>query len=364
MMTVTKMCCDRKGVQWEQVDRDVNLLEMDMGVRRWVGLTGNSVALSVVSCLMALMSGCVNQSPCTQSSDANSAAEPVIGDVYVGSGDPYTIGELPIVTLDVNRCDRSAPVALRIHAPQARGDYAIVVFQHGFMSRNSAYDDILSHVASHGLVVVAPQMYEPGIGPLLGNPTAAVEAELAARVLDWLPGNVDALTGVRARTDRLGIAGHSRGGKVAWLAAVNDTSRFLAIAGVDPVDGMGGPFGGQGRAVQGPFAFNFPSLVIGTELGGGCAPAGDNHVQFYEASPSPAWHVITLGHGHGDMLDESEAAAAALVCDSGPNRAGMRRLTAGLLAAFFRATLQDDATGYSYLSAPPVDAVEIQFEAK
>jgi chlorophyllase len=227
------------------------------------------------------------------------------------------------------------------------------------MSRNSAYDEILKHLASHGFVVIAPQMYEPGLGPLLGNPTAAQEAELAAHVIDWLPGRLESVVGFPVRTDLLGIAGHSRGGKVAWLVASADPGRILAIAGVDPVDGTGGPYGNQPRVVNGPFAISIPALVLGTELGGSCAPAGDNHVQFFEASESPAWHVIALNQGHGDMLDEPEAAAAAMFCKSGPNREGMRRLTAGQMVALFRATLQGDDSSRNVLegnTSPPIAA--------
>ncbi len=303
--------------------------------------------------LAILMTGCLSTNPC--------AHAPVAADIplspsttsqpFAGKGDPYVPGELAVRTTDIKPCDNGAPTALRIHAPVAPGDYAVILFHHGFMSRNSAYDEVLKHLSSHGFVVVAPQMYEPGLGPLLGHPTAAAEAELASQIVAWLPGNLDNVTGIHARTDRLGISGHSRGGKVAWRTAVADPSRFRAIAGVDPVDGTGGPLGNQPRVVQGQFQFDLPTLVIGTELGGGCAPSGDNHVQFYEASPSPAWHIVALGQGHGDMLDEAEAAAAAMLCASGPNRAGMRRLTVGLLVSFFRAALQGDESAYGFLSA-------------
>jgi len=322
-----------------------------------------SGSIGAMAWLSALV-GCMDQQACAPFDMPDEGVWQSSTSVYMGSGDPYQPGELSIVTIDVARCDQAAPVSLRVYAPESPGEYAVIVFQHGFMSRNDAYDEILRHLASHGFVVVAPQMYEPGIGPLLGNPTSATEADLAALLVQWLPAHLTDVAGVQARTDRLGIAGHSRGGKVAWLAADNDSRPFDAIAGVDPVDGAGGPLGGQDRVVQGPFAFNLPSLVIGAELGGDCAPAGDNHEQFYEASPSPSWHIITIGHGHGDMLDEPEAAAASALCPSGPDREGMRRLTAGLLAAFFRSALQDDPGGYGQLSAPPTDGVAIVFESK
>lgn len=314
--------------------------------------------------LTILLNGCLATSPCDPAPVAgdNASAPPTTSQPFVGKGDPYVPGDLAVRTTDVKPCDNGAPMALRIHAPEVPGDYAVVLFQHGFMSRNSAYDEMLTQVSSHGFVVVAPQMYEPGLGPLLGIPTAAAEAEWAGQIITWLPGNLDRITGVHARTDRLGISGHSRGGKVAWLVASSDPTRFRGIAGVDPVDGTGGPLGNQPRVVQGQFEFDLPSLVIGTEMGGSCAPLGDNHVQFYEASRSPAWHIVALGQGHGDMLDEEEASAAAMLCASGTNRAGMRRLTAGLLVSFFRAALQGDADAYGYLSGGQDTPIMVSIE--
>lgn len=92
------------------------------------------------------------------------------------------------------------------------------------------------------------------------------------------------------------------------------------------------------------------------------APSGGNHVQFYEASPSPAWHIVALGQGHGDMLDEDEASAAAMFCPSGSNRADMRRLTAGLLVTSFRAALQGDEAAYGLLSAGQSTPIAITTE--
>lgn len=296
--------------------------------------------------------GCVSNSPCAAPGEpAGEAAATIAGEVYLGSGDSYALGALETRIIDVERCEFGAPTVLRIYAPTAPANYAVVVFQHGFLSRNDFYDDILSRLASHGFVVVAPQMYEPGIGVLLGSPSAAEEAVLAGDVIDWLPAHLGEVTGLGLRTDRIGIAGHSRGGKVAWLAALATPARVAAIAGIDPVDGTGGPLGNQDRVVTGEFALDAPALVLGTELGGSCAPEGDNHEQFFSASRAPAWHVIALGQGHGDMLDEDAAAAAGRLCARGGDGAGMRQLTAGLMVALFRGVLQGDSSSLDALGS-------------
>ncbi|MFO0837181.1 MAG: dienelactone hydrolase family protein [Phycisphaerae bacterium] len=326
-------------------------------VARWM--------ICIIVALVAQLPACVGPASCSHTADVSDRnAEQTARSVFVDASDPFSRGVLAVRSLDVASCELGAPTAMRIHVPEEADDFPVIVFQHGFMTRNSGYDEILQHVASHGFVVVAPQMYEPGIGPLLGNPTAAAEAELAGDVLGWISQRLQEVIGFDARADRIGIAGHSRGGKVAWLMAAANRERFLAIAGIDPVDGAGGPLGNQARVVQGQFSFSIPALIIGTELGGSCAPAGDNHVQFYAASQPPAWHFVAVNQGHGDMLDETEAKAAAMFCASGPDRAGMRRLTGGLLTAFFRAALQDDASSYSYLSGQAATPIPVLAEGK
>jgi len=322
-------------------------------------------AFAIGAAALVLVSGCMTEGPCPSTNATASAQFAEDGAVpFISSGDPYARGPLVVRTLEVAKCFDGAPVPLRIHAPTSPGTYAVVVFQHGFQSSNSDYDDILGHVASHGFVVVAPQMYAPGIGPLFGDPTAAAEAELATTVLDWLPAHLSDVTGVTAAVVHTGLAGHSRGGKVAWGALKGDPGRARAVAGVDPVDGTGGPLGGQARVIDGPFEFPYPSLVIGTALGGSCAPGGDNHVQFYEASAAPVWHIIALDYGHGDMLDEDVAALAAVVCSSGEERDKMRKLTAGLLTAFFRGTLQGESAAFATLSDVGAAPTAITVESK
>jgi chlorophyllase len=315
--------------------------------------------------LLVHISGCMQPPGCAQAQGRTATTPaPTSGSVYMGKGNPYSSGLLTIRRLNIPACEQGNIVPLLILAPDTPGNYPVVVCQHGFITRNEAYSEILTHLASHGFVVVAPHMYEPGLAALLGQPTAAEEALIAAQVLSWLPTGLATTLGYSPETGRLGLAGHSRGGKVAWLMLVTDPSRAQAVAGVDPVDGTGGPFGNQARVVQGPFAFSLPALVIGTGLGGSCAPAGDNHEQFYAASRSPAWHVVIPDAGHADILDEASAVAASSVCPGGSDRGAVRRLTAGLLVAFFRGSLQGDVSADAYLTDVPGAPVTIEVESK
>lgn len=327
----------------------------DVRAHGWIAFAG----------LAAGVAGCLDQTPCPSPvtekfAEVRAPADPPCR----GSGSPYERGAFSTRLVALARCDHAAPMPARIFVPDHAGTFAVVVLIHGFNLPNICYGEIADHLASHGFVVVLPQIYEPGLVPLTGNPTAIEEARRVARLLAWLRAHLGEAAGVKARTDLLGLSGHSRGGKVAWMVLLEDPAAAAAIAGIDPVDGTGGPLGEQPRVIQGSFGLQIPSLVIGTGLAGSCAPAGDNHVQFYAASAPPAWHIVALDQGHDDMMDEGCAILGSLVCATGPDRPGMRRLTAGLLVAFFRATLQGDADALAWLTDVAAAPVAVSVEAR
>jgi len=300
----------------------------------------------------ALLAGCNTDPPCPQVAEEGTDDSEAAGAIYADSGDPFSTGPLSVQMLDLPRCAIGAPRPLRLFFPVSAGTYAVVQYQHGFQTSNEYYDEILTQLASHGFIVVVPQMYEQGPESIVSL-TTAEEAERAAAVREWIGTHLNRAIeapGVIAATDRVGIAGHSRGGKVGYLLVKSDPSRVRGIVGVDPVDGTGGPLGGQPRLIEGPFEFDLPSLVIGTELGGDCAPAGDNYVQFFNAAPSPSWQVVALAQGHADMMDPDVVEGPRAICGGGDDLAGMRRLTAGLMIAFFRGTLQNEPGALEALS--------------
>lgn len=50
------------------------------------------------------------------------------------------------------------PKPVLIVSPTVAGVYPVAVFLHGFMLQNQYYTQILKHIASHGFIVVAPQV--------------------------------------------------------------------------------------------------------------------------------------------------------------------------------------------------------------
>jgi chlorophyllase len=52
----------------------------------------------------------------------------------------------------------SPPKPLLIAAPSDAGQYPVVVFLHGYLANNYFYSQLLQHVASHGFIVIGPQV--------------------------------------------------------------------------------------------------------------------------------------------------------------------------------------------------------------
>lgn len=241
-------------------------------------------------------------------------------------------------------------IPLTIYTPDT-GPAPTIVLHHGFQLSAADYVSYGEHLASWGFAVVMPAM--PG-GLLNPRTHTELAGDLTA-VLDFVESDGLAPNGPFAGvadTDRLGLAGHSMGGKISMLVAADDP-RVDAVFGIDPVDA--GP----------PFAFDpadYPSVapermaditvplgIIGETIdasgglfGQSCAPAGDNFVEYTDAAVSPVVELDLLGADHMDFLD-NPGCLACLAC--GPGTAPTeqtRTITRRTMTAFFEFTLRDD----------------------
>ena len=279
---------------------------------------------------------------------------------FAPQGNPYEPGPLVTTYRDIAEGEFAAPRPLRIHAPVDSGTYSVVQFQHGFLSDRRAYDAILSHLASHGFVVVAPQMY-PADGIPLGKPTAQSEADAARRVVEWAQKHAASVMGSTSADQTPGVAGHSRGGKVTWL--LSKSVKLPGIFGVDPVDGRGGPLlSAQPEALPQPLTEGPPSAIVGMEIGGACAPEGDNYQHFFENAAAPTRLYQIKGHGHGDMLDDDVSTEG--LCFEGPKRQAVQKTVAGLMTAFFRSMLYNDNTVAPFLEDSKLAPMEVTLNAR
>ncbi|KAK1685884.1 hypothetical protein QYE76_046732 [Lolium multiflorum] len=252
------------------------------------------------------------------------------------------------------RCSRASvagpPKPLLVAAPCDAGEYPVVVFLHGYLANNYFYSQLLQHVASHGFIVIGPQLYS------FSGPDTTGEINSAAAVIDWLADGLSSSLppDVRPNLTAVSISGHSRGGKVAFALALGHAKTSLPLAAliaVDPVDGTG--LGNQTPPPiltykETPLHVPAPIMVIGTGLGElprnflcpPCAPLGVSHAAFYHECAAPACHLVARDYGHTDMMDDVTTGAKGLatraVCKSGEARAPMRRFVGGAMVAFLK----------------------------
>ena len=233
----------------------------------------------------------------------------------MGSPDPVvtTAGGLPgaVRTLLVDCGQPGARVA------------RVIVFFSGFMLSPSSYRSLFASIVSDRTSIVAPQMYRRGPGALAGRPSPSEEAEQGIRLVE----HVAAARG----PDEVWLAGHSRGGQVAWRVAEHvDPDGVVAL---DPVDGAG-RHPTTLEATAEPATFTARTLVVGAGLEGRCAPAAVNHQHFAAAAPPGARHDVIASMGHGDVLDDRPARAARLMCGGSHNPRHERSTVAELVRRF------------------------------
>ena len=219
-------------------------------------------------------------------------------------------------------------MALRRLAIEADGE-ALLVLLPGFLNTPGAYADLLAPLAAHGTSVVSEQLYARGPAALTGRFTVRQEAAAAADL-------VRRETAAR-RPRTVVLAGHSRGGQAAFLAAgllATAGDQLDAVALIDPVDGEGRAPTTPTSTAGGAAGFSCRALVLGAALGGRCAPDPVNHTVLAAAIPQ-ARHVVVRELGHTDMLGGRSRTFGRRLCggapDPDPGRAACTELLAALV---------------------------------
>ena len=202
----------------------------------------------------------------------------------------------------------------------------MIVFFSGFMLSPWSYRSLFASIVSDRTSIVAPQMYRRGPGPLTGHPSPSEEAERGIRLVE----HVVATRGA----DEVWLAGHSRGGQVAWRVAEHVDPHGVVV--IDPVDGAGRHPTMLVAAAE-PATFTARTLVVGAGLGDRCAPASVNHQHFAAAAPPGSSHVVVASMGHGDVLDDRPARAARLLCGGSADPRHERTTVAELIERFVEA---------------------------
>ncbi|XP_020210370.1 chlorophyllase-2, chloroplastic [Cajanus cajan] len=272
------------------------------------------------------------------------------------------------------------PKSLLIATPLEAGEFPLMLFLHGYLLYNSFYSQLIQHIASHGFIVIAPQLYT------VAGPDTCDEIHSAAAITNWLSEGLCKFLPpkVRPNLSKLALAGHSRGGKTAFALALRKLNittnlKFSALIGVDPVDGMD-----KGKQTPPPvltyvphsFDLDMAVMVIGSGLGEvkrnplfpPCAPKGVNHEDFFGECRKPAWCFVAKDYGHLDMLDDDtkgiRGKATYCLCKNGESRKNMRSFVGGVIVAFLKAYLHGDngdllAIRDRHVSLP----VEVKFDS-
>jgi dienelactone hydrolase len=229
---------------------------------------------------------------------AASANQPAPGSASVAiepeprGGSPAQPLRQAVEVSDVEIDGPEASLTVTLYRPRAFQRHApAIVFLPGLMAPVDQYDSYARALAAEGFLVAAHEWYSPL--------TSDVELAREARVMaDWL---VDAL---RADPARIGIAGHSMGGKDAILAAAAHGG-FSSVVAIDPDDA------GELSVVHGQIAaLRAPLLLIGAEVAWKaasiCAPMETNYLRFFEQAPAGTVELTLRGADHVQMLDEPD----------------------------------------------------------
>lgn len=179
-------------------------------------------------------------------------------------------------------------------APDASGGpYPVVLFSHGFAGFPEQSADLVTHLASWGYVVAAPDHVERSLGGLLGT---AAQGGAEREDVDVLAGTLDLvvargdddsspLSGM-VDAEEVAVAGHSAGAGAAYRMASSD-DRIDAVATYSVGTG-----GDEGR----PEAPDVPALVMLGERDGIIPPEATREV--YEGLSAPRYLAEVPDSGH------------------------------------------------------------------
>jgi dienelactone hydrolase len=182
---------------------------------------------------------------------------------------------------------------------QAAKPCPVIVFIPGYLEPTLLYESYGNQAASWGYVVV--------IAHYIGTSDIELQGDIST-LLEWLDreqAGDSVLTGAMD-LDKLGIAGHSLGGKYALMTALNEP-KIKAVFAIDPVD----------AAADLPYNLLFesftpelmpqitvPCCFVGAEYPGPINPEDENYHQFYLAAQCPAEEVMVYGTDHASFADD------------------------------------------------------------
>ena len=302
--------------------------------------------------------------PCTLSDPEGGSGECSSG-ACVGAKEPADpggpAGTSKSVEIQLQGGSGTVKLPLTIYLPETSAKSPVVVLDHGFQLGAELYASYGQHLASWGYVAIVPQMP----GGLIGGPSHLDLSDYLLGVLDWIDADSVSSTGaLEGKSDpkRLGLAGHSMGGKISLLTATRD-ARSKAVFAIDPVDAAGGPIPGSEQEYPSVTpelmgSIKIPTVFLGETTNAtctgfmcqACAPQDDNFHQYFVHATNPALQIEVLGANHMSFLDNPNCGLTCSVCPKGTDDpAKTRWLTRRYMTSFFNAVLRDQAGYREYL---------------
>lgn len=269
------------------------------------------------------------ETPFDLSEDSNPADADKDGDVTDASTDlpvekPLDLskkGPLLTVSFDLKVTANRATIELTAIGPSTDGKEITktlgampwVVLSPGFSTDRKQYQHYGERLASYGVVTFLQKSpnewnhgrYREDTGALLAYLLAPTGPE-AARLSGRLDGN------------RIGLVGHSLGGKISFLVAQGEP-RVKAVLGIDPVDQRDPTARKEMSKIKLPpgVPIGFLGEVVSKAGSPPCAPAADNYEVLYTASPAPAFAVTFANAAHMDFVDDPGSCFSCGFCKGG-----------------------------------------------
>jgi predicted dienelactone hydrolase len=229
----------------------------------------------------------------------------------------------------------------------AGAPFPLVVISPGFQQGRSQYDSYCRHLATWGYIAIA----RDNTGGLAPN------HDLIARQTSGVIGWAIATAPWRASVDaaKVGVAGHSLGGKTSLLAASRD-ARIKVVVGWDPVDSNSPSVAPERMPL-----ITAPVVLLGETLNGSggfqpCAPSAENYHQFFLAASAPALEVTVTGADHMDWVDNTGCFTCGFCTRGAADHTAVKALTRRTTVAALGRYLRGDASMDTYLTGAVMQA--------
>lgn len=271
--------------------------------------------------------------------------------------DPGVPGPLKVVSFDLKiPVGVARSVDVTVFGPTTDGKeitmmgapFPLVVISPGFTLDRKLFSNYATRLASYGIAAVLQKSSSEF--------NHATYRDETRDLISWLYSPTNS-TGdhVKDRFDKnkLGLAGHSLGGKISLLVAAQDT-RVKAVLGIDPVDANNPAAIPELSKIKLPTGV--PLVLLGETISksGGlmpCTPAAGNFEAIYAKANAPAVSITLKDAAHNDFVDNFMSCGSCGFCPGGTApKDRTNRLAVKYTAAYFLWTLAGDTRAAAYLT--------------